>query len=101
MVKETAIWPKSVVVDVDKLSKDQAFVYRVVDRSFTERQQEPMRMVVRGTVGSGKTYIITDTSCALTFPLSMPCLCTDWRGGRQHRRHYCIFTFVPHVAVRY
>lgn len=55
MLQAIALWPKSVVVDVDKLSKDQAFVNRVVERSFTERQHEPMRMVVRGTAGSGKT----------------------------------------------
>ena len=50
----------SVEVDVTKLNEEQAFIYRVVQEHCKTPllTRKPLRMLVCGTAGSGKTYLI-------------------------------------------
>ena len=60
-IAESAQAPKPVYVDPSKLNEGQAFVYRVVSEHHAKRQRgpvAPLRMLVCGTAGSGKTFLI-------------------------------------------
>ena len=60
-VAQSAQPPKPVYVDPSKLNEGQAFVYRVVAEHHEKRQRgpvAPLRMLICGTAGSGKTFLI-------------------------------------------
>jgi hypothetical protein len=60
-VAKSAVAPKPVQVDASKLNAGQAFIHRVVADHQARRSRgpvAPLRMLVCGTAGSGKTFLI-------------------------------------------
>ena len=60
-IKAKAVAPEPVAVAVDKLNDGQSFIYRVVAEHFESMScgpTQPLRMMICGTAGSGKTWLI-------------------------------------------
>ena len=62
-VAQSAQAPKPVYVDPSKLNEGQAFVHRVVSEHYAKWKAKrgpvaPLRMLICGTAGSGKTFLI-------------------------------------------